>query len=121
MSHNYTDTPLFLLLAHMAPHFSNYQEPAQAPPNYIDRVSHIKHPERRKYAGMVTALDDSVGKVMQALRAKNVSQNTIVIFMSDNGGGGLEQTKFLPFMPVIHGSNWPLRGATGSQYVTFSP
>lgn len=55
-------------------------------------------------AGMLSALDESVGKVFWALRQKLILEDTIVVFTSDNGGaaGGFDQGV---------GSNWPLRGS----------
>lgn len=54
---------------------------------------------------MVSKLDDSVGEVIGALSDADMLQNSIIVFMADNGGAttGLH---------VNHGSNWPLRGVT---------
>ena len=49
------DTPLFLYLAHLAPHAGNYEAPLQAPAQDIARFQHIKDPERRVYAGQCSA------------------------------------------------------------------
>ncbi len=73
--------PFFLYLAFNAPH-----TPYQAPQEYIDRFKHIEDPTRRIYAGMVACLDDEIGRVVAALDAKGLRDNTLIIFHSDNGG-----------------------------------
>lgn len=78
--HN-TATPLYLYLTFNAPH-----TPYQAPKEYVDRYPEIQDPTRRTYAGMVSCLDDEVGRVMAALEKKNMRGNTLVLFHSDNGG-----------------------------------
>ncbi|OQV16695.1 Arylsulfatase B [Hypsibius exemplaris] len=113
-SHNYKD-PLFLYLSHLAPHYANAYDPVQAPQKYIDRFPGIANEGRRKYAATVSALDDSVGQVMDALKVKGVAGNTVIVFSSDNGGAGAEQgIEFGP--PSTFASNWPLRGAKSSQW-----
>ena len=74
-------TPFFLYLAFNAPH-----TPYQAPQEYIDRYKNIEDPTRRTYAGMVTCLDDEIGRVVDALDKKKLRGNTLIIFQSDNGG-----------------------------------
>ncbi len=74
-------TPLFLYLAFTAPH-----TPYQAPPEYLERYKQIENPSRRAYAAMITAMDDQIGRVLQALDARGMRDNTIIIFHSDNGG-----------------------------------
>jgi arylsulfatase B len=73
--------PLYLYLAFNAPH-----TPYQAPQEYIDRYAKIEDPTRRTYAGMVTCLDDEIGRVVAALDKKKMRDNTLIIFHSDNGG-----------------------------------
>lgn len=73
--------PLFLYLAFTAPH-----APYQAPKEYLDRYPGIADPNRRAYAGMVSAMDDEVGRVMQALEKRAMRNNTLIVFHSDNGG-----------------------------------
>ncbi len=73
--------PLFMYMPFLAPH-----APYQAPKEYEDRYPDIKDPTRRTYAGMVTAMDDSIGRVLAALERTGRRENTIVVFMSDNGG-----------------------------------
>src|SRR5262249_26108022 len=62
-------------------------------------------PTRRTYAAMLAAMDEAVGKVLDKLRAEKLEEQTLVFFISDNGG---------PTMPgtTINGSiNTPLRGS----------
>nr|ATE50179.1 arylsulfatase 4 [Psylliodes chrysocephala] len=103
-----TNNPMFLYMAHLAPHAGNDVDPLQAPDEEIAKFAHIKDPERRIYAAMVSMLDQSVGTVIAALRDKQMLQNSVILFMSDNGAApeGIHAN---------HGSNYPFRGmkATG--------
>jgi len=72
--------PFFLYLAQHAPHV-----PLQAPRKYLDRFRDVSDPGRRVYAAMVSALDDSVGAVIATLKKDGIYENTLVIFLSDNG------------------------------------
>jgi arylsulfatase A-like enzyme len=73
--------PLFLYLAFNAAH-----TPYQAPQEYLDRYPGIDDPSRRAYAGSITAMDDQIGHVLDALRKKGMLDDTLILFMSDNGG-----------------------------------
>jgi arylsulfatase A-like enzyme len=73
--------PLFLYLAFTAPH-----TPLQAPQAWLDRYAHIKDENRRAYAAMVSAMDNQVGLVLQALQARGMMNDTLIVFHSDNGG-----------------------------------
>ncbi len=77
------DRPFFLYLAHWAPH-----TPLQATQADYDALSHIELHRERVYAAMIRALDRGVGRVLDALRANGLEDNTLVIFTSDNGGAG---------------------------------
>jgi arylsulfatase A-like enzyme len=94
-----SDDPFFCFLSFNAPHI-----PLQAPQEYIDRMAHIKDDERRLYAAMVVAMDDAVGEVMAALRESGQEGNTLVVFLSDNGGA------LLPGAARNGAVNLPLRG-----------
>jgi arylsulfatase A-like enzyme len=74
------ERPFFLYLAHHAPH-----TPLQTTQKYYDRFPHIEDRAQRVYAAMVSALDDSVGEILDHLDRRGISENTIVIFLSDNG------------------------------------
>ncbi|QWG10338.1 sulfatase-like hydrolase/transferase [Flammeovirga kamogawensis] len=78
---NNADKPFFMYLAYNAPH-----SPLQATQKYLDRFSHLEKGKRKTYCAMVSALDDGVGRVLEMLEKKGIADNTIVIFLSDNGG-----------------------------------
>jgi arylsulfatase A-like enzyme len=77
-----TSKPLFLYVASLAAH-APYQAPQKSVDAYKDT---IEDPMRRTYAGMITALDDQVGRIVAALEKKKMLDNTIIVFSSDNGG-----------------------------------
>jgi arylsulfatase A-like enzyme len=73
--------PFFLFLSYNAPH-----TPLQATEAYLARFPHIENPKRKTYAAMVSAVDDGVGRVLAKLQELNLEDNTLVFFLSDNGG-----------------------------------
>jgi arylsulfatase A-like enzyme len=75
------DKPFFLFLSYNAPHL-----PLEATEEYLARFSHIKDQKRRTYAAMVSAVDDGVGRLLDTLDDLNLDDDTIVFFLSDNGG-----------------------------------
>ena len=78
--------PFFLQLAYNAPHV-----PFQAPDAYYDQFPHIKDENRRVYLAMIKALDDAIGDLMQHLEASGQLENTLIFFLSDNGGASYTQ------------------------------
>ena len=78
--------PFFLYLSFNAVH-----TPLEAPPKYVKRFAHIKDPYRRMYAAMVSSMDDAVGRVLTKLRKENLTANTLVIFLSDQGGSQIDR------------------------------
>ncbi|XP_076302382.1 arylsulfatase I isoform X2 [Lasioglossum baleicum] len=101
--------PMFLYLAHLAPHKGNQNQLLRAPDEEITKFTYIVDPERRIQAAVVSRLDQSVGEVMDALRTRGMLENSIVLFMSDNGAPteGLLSNQ---------GSNYPLRGMKDSPW-----
>lgn len=93
------DHPYFLYLAFNAVH-----NPPQATDKYLSRVSHIQDEKRRTYAAILTALDDNLGKVLQAVRESGKEDNTLIFFLSDNGGPTKGNSS----------NNHPLRGDKGT-------
>ncbi|CAH2071337.1 unnamed protein product, partial [Iphiclides podalirius] len=95
--------PLFLTVAHNAPHSGNAAAVLQAPAEYVRSMRHIESPQRRIFAAMVKKLDESVGEIVNALLDKGILNNTIIAFISDNGGMTTGDS-------MNYASNWPLRG-----------
>lgn len=75
--------PFFLYLAQHVPHV-----PLQAPRKYIDRFRDLQNPGKRVDEAMIAALDDSVGAVIATLKKDGLYEDTMVIFLSDNGCPG---------------------------------
>lgn len=97
--------PMFMYLAHLAPHTGNEDDPMQAPDDEVRKFGYIKSKKRRTYAAMVSKLDESVGRVVKALDDSGMLENSIILFFGDNGA------------PVIgqhsnRGSNYPFRGVS---------
>ena len=95
------DQPFFLFLSFNAVH-----SPLQGANAYMEKFAGIEDIQRRIFAAMLANMDDGVGEVMQRLRDLGLEENTLVVFLSDNGGPTLELTS----------SNLPLRGGKGSMY-----
>eukprot|EP00794_Sanderia_malayensis_P019907 gene19907-21852_t len=90
--------PLFLLMS-----YQNVHEPLQVPEYYSNIYSHFEDKSRQAYAGMTSYLDDSIRNLTTRLKHNGLWNNTLLIFMSDNGGS-----------PAKSGFNWPLRGMKGT-------
>lgn len=75
------ERPFFLFMSYNAPH-----TPLQPADEHLERVAHIQDETRQLYAGLVVGLDDGVGQIMNKLRESGLEDNTLVFFMSDNGG-----------------------------------
>jgi arylsulfatase A-like enzyme len=105
--------PFFLHLAYTAPHYGKGWDPKQekttnilqAKKSDLARFSHIEDERRRTYAAMVASMDDGIGRVLDALRRSGLERDTLVIFISDNGGD-----------PRYGGSNGRLRGRKGTVF-----
>ena len=77
-----TSKPLFLYVASLAPH-APYQAPKEDVEAYKDLPGGV---HRQTYAAMITELDTQVGRIVDALKQKDMLDNTLIIFSSDNGG-----------------------------------
>ncbi len=98
-----TGQPFFLYLAYNAPH-----TPIQPPEQWLDRVKQREpgiSERRAKLVALIEHLDAGIGKVMDALKETGLSDNTLVIFTSDNGG-----------QLGVGATNGPLRAGKGDMY-----
>lgn len=73
--------PWFLYVPFNAPH-----SPFQAKPDDLKKYSGIRDADRRAYAAMVDCMDQAIGKIIEAVESRADADNTLVLFMSDNGG-----------------------------------
>lgn len=96
-----SERPYFLYLAYNAVH-----SPLQGTDAYMKKYEGIDDVQRRIFAAMLGHLDDSVGKVLDAVKKSGQWENTLIVFLSDNGGPTRELTS----------SNLPLRGEKGTVY-----
>lgn len=94
------DQHFMLYLAYNAPH-----TPMQATEKYLSRFPNITDKKRRTYAAMVSAVDDGVGRVLDALKKEGLDEDTIIVFLSDNGGAHNNAS-----------DNGPLRGLKGDLF-----
>ena len=95
--------PFFLYVPFNAPHY-----PMHAPEKYVKRFANLD-PERRMYAAMIAALDDGVGEIMAAVKQAGLLENTMVVFVGDNGAT-TEKRAGLNQEFARAGSNGPFRG-----------
>ena len=114
------DEPFFLYMAYNAVH-----APWQVPPSYVRRVEHLpvkegrKGEERKFFAGMVLALDDGIGQIMDALDDNGLTDNTMVFFLSDNGtprGQGFDEPKEKERGTTTMSNPGPFNGFKGDTY-----
>ncbi|GBD35183.1 Arylsulfatase [bacterium HR36] len=107
------DRPFFLYLAHFAVHIplqakpellAIYEKKAAKAPQTLERKNPI-------YAAMMHSLDESVGRILKKLDDLQLTERTILVFTSDNGGLSVEEG---PNTPAT--SNAPLRLGKGYLY-----
>lgn len=101
---NHKDGPFFLYFASNYPHY-----PLQGDAKWREYYKNTPHP-RDKYAAMVSTIDEKIGKVIDKIDDMGIRENTIIIFLSDNGFSEEERTFF------GGGSAGNLRGSKSSMY-----
>ncbi len=112
------DAPFFLYVPHLAIHFP-WQGPKDPPHRekgndyWDDKWGVIPEPQnvRPHVKAMVESIDDSVGRIVAALKRLQLEERTLVVFTSDNGG-------YLTYGPTYSNisNNGPLRAQKGSVY-----
>lgn len=95
------DKPYFAYVAYNAPH-----GPLQATEEKLQQFQSIQDKKRRTYAGMVSSMDDQIGRLLAEVDARGERENTLIIFLSDNGGPEHANAS----------DNGPLRGQKGDVY-----
>lgn len=108
--------PFFLYLAFNAPHSASTfgegtveggrkkAEGVQAPEQYIARYrGRVEDEKLARYCGALTCMDDAVGAVMEAVDKAGLKEETVFLFLSDNGGSG-------------NGGNAPLKGSKSTMW-----
>lgn len=116
--------PFFMYLSYNAPH-----TPLQSEKGDYEALSHIEDHTERTYAGMIRGLDRGIGQVLGSLEENGLTDNTMVIFTSDNGGAGYvglpdlnkpyrgwKMTLFEGGIHTPYFIKWPEKIVSGSQY-----
>ncbi len=105
------DEPFFCYITCNAPH-----TPLNVPQKYLDMYSDVTDisEHRKRFYAMITNIDENFGKMINHLETLNILEDTIVIFMTDNGTASGITRNAMSF--AIEGYNWGLRGGKGSEY-----
>ena len=105
------DRPFFLFASFNAPH-----TPLQATQEDLEIYSHIKDIKRRTYAAMVHRLDLNIGKIVNSVIQSGISEKTLIVFISDNGGPVDSNTSLNAPYHVPFVMNWPQTLPAGTTY-----
>lgn len=115
--------PFLLYIAFTAPH-----TPLQAKPKDIARYASIEDERQRVYLAMIDSMDQWIARILEALDQKGVSDNTFVMFITDNGGvqalgdngpwRGAKNTVYEGGVRVPAVARWPKGGLQGGGTVT---
>jgi arylsulfatase A-like enzyme len=112
---DHRDHPFFCYVPFNAPHgASNLERPrpgVQAPMDYIRKHygdcdpenPHTREARRKRYMAAVTAMDEAIGDILNLLKKLDLADDTLVVFLSDNGGSGIAD-------------NGPLRGGKSQMF-----
>jgi arylsulfatase A-like enzyme len=112
------EEPFFLYLAHHVPHF-----PLDEPDEWLSLYDDPgMHPSRKLFAASVSHMDAGIGKILDALERTGKRENTLILFLSDNGGQHSWHSnteyrgKYADKPHSVLGNNYPLRGWKGDLY-----
>ena len=114
------DEPFCLYLAYNAPH-----GPLEAPADLIEKYRDVEPRTRRVYAAMIDAMDQGIGRVIDALKASGKYENTLIFFLSDNGGvvpkSGHENENWSDNGPFRKGKGSMLEGGSHVPFIAHWP
>jgi arylsulfatase A-like enzyme len=103
------ERPFFLYLAYHPPHW-----PLEAPDESVAEYRDIKDVNRRVCAAMITDMDAQIGRLMDGLKSRGLDQNTMIVFLSDNGAPQYSGPAITPVKMGENASlNGPLNGCKG--------
>lgn len=112
------EKPFFLYVAYSVPHF-----PLDEPEEWTSIYDHLNlSPSRKCFAASMTHMDDGIGQIIETLEKTNQRKNTLLIFVSDNGGQHSWQSdteyrgKYKDKPHKVLGNNFPLKGWKGDVY-----
>ena len=118
----YKQDPFFLYVPYTATH-----GPLQVTQEYYDRFPGIGNEQKRIYAAMTASLDDGIGSILDTLKETGLEEDTLVIFLSDNGAGVADYASNAPLrlgkhtlfeggVRVPFAIKWPKKIPKGSIY-----
>jgi arylsulfatase A-like enzyme len=106
------EEPFFLYVANHVPHY-----PLDEPDEWMAIYDDVfMHPSRKLFAASVSHMDDGIGKIIDALERTGKRENTLIIFISDNGGqmswhsNSEYEGRYADRPHSVLGNNFPLRG-----------
>ncbi len=112
------ENPFFLYVAYSVPHY-----PLDEPEEWTSMYDHLAISDiRKEFAASVTHMDAGIGEIIDALDRSGQRENTLVLFISDNGGqfSWTSETqyrgKYADKPHDVLGNNFPLRGWKGDLY-----
>ena len=83
---------MFMLLAPQSAH-----TPLEAPDEYLDMFFGVNDHNRRVFSAMVAAMDVMVGRLIKALRESSLYENSLIVFVSDNGAATMQAVCLVQF------------------------
>ena len=110
------ERPFFLYLSHYAAHVA-----LQAPDEIVSKYAYIRDRNRRVYIAMIRSLDDNIGRLIEALKAAGDFENTMIFFLSDNGGPARGYKTWADNYPVRAGKESVYEGGIRVPFIGVYP
>lgn len=96
----YRKSPFFMYLAFNAVH-----TPMDVKPETLQKYAHVGDPLRRQFLALIDDMDSSIGRIVAKLKEENLYENTLIIFLNDNGGA-VNNGSDNGFLRGLKGSKW---------------